>query len=210
MARPPCTLGPPAMTPDPFALDEDGQAADWRAFQAALRASPAKLAAVEAEDAATRQALLGDDQALFQATLAAAAKARPRLPRQRRGRPPGRAWVALPRIVTLTPPAPEAERRAPAGRAAPRGAPGQGHERAHHRRPAGIRPRAQAGPCKPSWPPRARSARPRPRGPARRDTVQLYKQLHDSGLQYGPAFRLLRNVHTPDMAEAPTSAGTVA
>ena len=35
-----------------------------------------------------------------------------------------------------------------------------------------------------------------------RDTVQLYKQLYDSGLQYGPAFRLLRNVHIPDFSEA--------
>ncbi|GMH38182.1 hypothetical protein BSKO_06066 [Bryopsis sp. KO-2023] len=34
--------------------------------------------------------------------------------------------------------------------------------------------------------------------PVPRDTVQLYKQLHESGLQYGPAFRLLRNVHTPE------------
>jgi hypothetical protein len=33
-----------------------------------------------------------------------------------------------------------------------------------------------------------------------RDTVQLYEQLRESGLQYGPAFRLLRNVHTPDMS----------
>ncbi|EIE18679.1 hypothetical protein COCSUDRAFT_59989 [Coccomyxa subellipsoidea C-169] len=33
-----------------------------------------------------------------------------------------------------------------------------------------------------------------------RDTVQLYQQLHASGLQYGPAFRLLRNVHTPDLS----------
>ncbi|PSC74084.1 DNA damage-inducible 1-like [Micractinium conductrix] len=32
-----------------------------------------------------------------------------------------------------------------------------------------------------------------------RDTVQLYQQLWESGLQYGPAFRLLRNVHVPDM-----------
>ncbi|GAB4813179.1 hypothetical protein N2152v2_000225 [Parachlorella kessleri] len=30
------------------------------------------------------------------------------------------------------------------------------------------------------------------------DTVQLYKQLYDSGLQYGPSFRLLRNVHVPE------------
>ncbi|KDD73661.1 hypothetical protein H632_c1955p1 [Helicosporidium sp. ATCC 50920] len=33
-----------------------------------------------------------------------------------------------------------------------------------------------------------------------RDTVQLYAQLRESGLQYGPAFRLLRNVHVPDMS----------
>ncbi|KAL4427169.1 hypothetical protein ABPG77_001173 [Micractinium sp. CCAP 211/92] len=32
-----------------------------------------------------------------------------------------------------------------------------------------------------------------------RDTVQLYQQLRESGLQYGPAFRLLRNVHVPDV-----------
>lgn len=31
-----------------------------------------------------------------------------------------------------------------------------------------------------------------------RDTVQVYRQLYDTGLQYGPAFRLLRNVHVPD------------
>ncbi|GAX85595.1 hypothetical protein CEUSTIGMA_g13010.t1 [Chlamydomonas eustigma] len=31
-----------------------------------------------------------------------------------------------------------------------------------------------------------------------RDTVQLYKQLSEAGLQYGPAFRLLRNVHVPE------------
>ena len=31
-----------------------------------------------------------------------------------------------------------------------------------------------------------------------RDTAQLYAQLAQSGLQYGPAFRLLRNVHVPD------------
>lgn len=30
------------------------------------------------------------------------------------------------------------------------------------------------------------------------DTVQLYQQLAASGLQYGPAFRLLRNVHVPE------------
>lgn len=36
--------------------------------------------------------------------------------------------------------------------------------------------------------------------PTCRDTVQLYQQLHASGLQYGPAFRLLRNVHTPDLS----------
>ncbi|KAG2449186.1 hypothetical protein HYH02_005933 [Chlamydomonas schloesseri] len=33
--------------------------------------------------------------------------------------------------------------------------------------------------------------------PVPRDTVQVYKQLADAGLEYGPAFRLLRNVHVP-------------
>ncbi len=32
-----------------------------------------------------------------------------------------------------------------------------------------------------------------------RDTVQLYAQLAEAGLMYGPAFRLLRNVHVPDI-----------
>ncbi|KAK2079876.1 hypothetical protein QBZ16_002271 [Prototheca wickerhamii] len=36
--------------------------------------------------------------------------------------------------------------------------------------------------------------------PVPRDTVQLYAQLRESGLQYGPAFRLLRNVHVPDVS----------
>ena len=44
--------------------------------------------------------------------------------------------------------------------------------------------------------------------PACRDTVQLYKQLYDSGLQYGPAFRLLRNVHIPDFAEQEKAANS--
>ena len=36
--------------------------------------------------------------------------------------------------------------------------------------------------------------------PVPRDTVQLYAQLREIGLQYGPAFRLLRNVHVPDVS----------
>lgn len=48
-----------------------------------------------------------------------------------------------------------------------------------------------------------------------RDTVQLYKQLAETGLQYGPAFRLLRNVHVPDTtttaaAAAATTAASAA
>ncbi|WIA08343.1 hypothetical protein OEZ85_007784 [Tetradesmus obliquus] len=39
-----------------------------------------------------------------------------------------------------------------------------------------------------------------------RDTVQLYQQLAASGLQYGPAFRLLRNVHVPDTSSTGTAA----
>ena len=34
-----------------------------------------------------------------------------------------------------------------------------------------------------------------------RDTVSIYQRLHESGLQYGPAFRLLRNVHVPCEAD---------
>jgi hypothetical protein len=39
-----------------------------------------------------------------------------------------------------------------------------------------------------------------------RDTLQLYQQLAASGLQYGPAFRLLRNVHMPDTSSTGTAA----
>eukprot|EP01025_Chloroclados_australasicus_P038239 TRINITY_DN3922_c1_g2_i1.p4 TRINITY_DN3922_c1_g2~~TRINITY_DN3922_c1_g2_i1.p4 ORF type:complete len:130 (-),score=21.34 TRINITY_DN3922_c1_g2_i1:589-978(-) len=35
-----------------------------------------------------------------------------------------------------------------------------------------------------------------------KDTVSLYKNLRESGLEYGPSFRLLRNVHVPDPADA--------
>ena len=31
-----------------------------------------------------------------------------------------------------------------------------------------------------------------------RDTVQLYEQMREAGLEYGPSFRLLRNVHVPE------------
>ena len=34
--------------------------------------------------------------------------------------------------------------------------------------------------------------------PVPRDTVQLYEQMREAGLEYGPAFRLLRNVHVPE------------
>eukprot|EP01024_Parvocaulis_polyphysoides_P023212 TRINITY_DN21461_c0_g1_i1.p1 TRINITY_DN21461_c0_g1~~TRINITY_DN21461_c0_g1_i1.p1 ORF type:complete len:126 (-),score=17.99 TRINITY_DN21461_c0_g1_i1:165-542(-) len=34
-----------------------------------------------------------------------------------------------------------------------------------------------------------------------KDTVSLYKKLKESGLEYGPAFRLLRNVHVTDPAD---------
>ena len=33
-----------------------------------------------------------------------------------------------------------------------------------------------------------------------RDVGKIYEGLHKMGLQYGPAFRLLTDVHTPDTA----------
>ncbi|GLC55685.1 hypothetical protein PLESTB_001014500 [Pleodorina starrii] len=46
------------------------------------------------------------------------------------------------------------------------------------------------------WPERTIDAQ-RASAPVPRDTVQVYKQLAEAGLEYGPAFRLLRNVHVP-------------
>ncbi|EFJ46949.1 hypothetical protein VOLCADRAFT_105254 [Volvox carteri f. nagariensis] len=46
------------------------------------------------------------------------------------------------------------------------------------------------------WPERSIDAQ-RASAPVPRDTVQVYKQLAEAGLEYGPAFRLLRNVHVP-------------
>ena len=31
-----------------------------------------------------------------------------------------------------------------------------------------------------------------------RDSVAVYDALHKAGLQYGPAFQLLTNIHVPD------------
>lgn len=31
--------------------------------------------------------------------------------------------------------------------------------------------------------------------------MQVYEQLRAAGLQYGPSFRLLRNIHVPDAAQ---------
>lgn len=50
---------------DPFALNEDGTAKDPVAFQAALRADPAKLEALEKEPEVA-QIILGDDINGFQ------------------------------------------------------------------------------------------------------------------------------------------------
>ncbi len=36
------------------------------------------------------------------------------------------------------------------------------------------------------------------RRPLGRDSVAVYDALHKAGLQYGPAFQLLTNIHVPD------------
>lgn len=69
---------PAAMASDPFALTEAGTAVDWKAFQAAIRADPVKLRAVQEEDATTRDVLLGDNEAAFQDTVSTAVKVRQR------------------------------------------------------------------------------------------------------------------------------------
>lgn len=57
----------PALDPG-FALAEDGSARDPQAFQAALRADPSKLAAIEADEA-LKEVILGDDTGPLQDLL---------------------------------------------------------------------------------------------------------------------------------------------
>ncbi|KAG2499624.1 hypothetical protein HYH03_002563 [Edaphochlamys debaryana] len=117
--------------PDPFALTEDGSAADPAAFRAALLADEGRRAALEAFPE-FKDTVTGDDVQAFQDLLRRAVQAE----RSRQERVAAR-W---------------AERTIDAQRAS---------------------------------------------APVPRDTVQVYKQLAEAGLEYGPAFRLLRNVHVP-------------
>ncbi|PNH03447.1 hypothetical protein TSOC_010498, partial [Tetrabaena socialis] len=140
-------VAPPAAAPpaaaaaaaaDPFALTDDGAAVDPAAFQAALMADPARMAAVAAlpGSEAHMAVLAGPDLGALQRLLREAMQAEgSRLERQ------ARRW---------------AERTVDAQRAS---------------------------------------------APVPRDTVHVYKQLAEAGLEYGPAFRLLRNVHVPLPAE---------
>jgi hypothetical protein len=118
----------------PLALDAEGRAKDPVAFQQAIKADPAKLAALEKEPE-TAKIVLGDDMNALQDLLKSvyqAEKKRVELLNKRRAE----RTIDAQRTDATVP----------------------------------------------------------------RDTVQLYEQLRASGLQYGPAFRLLRNVHVPDTA----------
>ena len=177
---------PPTTTPDPFALRPDGAAVDPGAYRAAALAD-ARIKADLADDPDTAAVLeSGDDGALQELLKAVFAVTRSREGGGRRAAekkrfdplpPPLRRRPAAP----STPPAPwrsalstpsARRRRCPGGN----GRGGEGGE--------GERKTAAHPPTLPLSSPS--------------DTVQLYQQLADAGLQYGPAFRLLRNVHVPE------------
>ena len=80
----PACASPSAMSADPYALLEDGSAADPAAFREALRADPAKMEALEAEPEVAK-VVLGDDVDAFQELIKSVSQvrcARRRAPRR--------------------------------------------------------------------------------------------------------------------------------
>jgi hypothetical protein len=69
------------MSADPYALLEDGSAADPAAFREALRADPAKMEALEAEPEVAR-VVLGDDVDAFQELIKSVSQVRCALRRE--------------------------------------------------------------------------------------------------------------------------------
>eukprot|EP00887_Chlorella_sp_A99_P007033 scaffold2.g7033.t1 len=158
-------------TTDPYAMNDDGTAKDPVAFREALKADPAKLEALEKEPEVYK-IVLGEDVNAFQELIKSVYQAR--------GLGSLDEWERL-------------RRSAGGSRAA-----------GCSRRPAAssaaglTRPRAPTRPVQSEKKRQERLAK----GMAERtiDAQRLYAQLRESGLQYGPAFRLLRNVHTPDVS----------
>lgn len=73
------------MSADPYALLEDGSAADPAAFREALRADPAKMEALEAEPEVAK-VVLGDDVDAFQELIKSVSQVRCARRRARGGR----------------------------------------------------------------------------------------------------------------------------
>jgi hypothetical protein len=181
------------MSADPYALLEDGSAADPAAFREALRADPAKMEALEAEPEVAK-VVLGDDVDAFQELIKSVSQVR-----CARRREVERARVSR-RAASLS------ILGAPRARSARVRTARTRFSRSRPRRPStDVRPpaRAQAERRRQERLSKGMAERTidaqRVSATVPRDTVQLYAQLRESGLQYGPAFRLLRNVHVPDV-----------
>ena len=83
--RAPSLASPSAMSADPYALLEDGSAADPAAFREALRADPARMEALEAEPEVAK-VVLGDDVDAFQELIKSVSQVRCARRRARGGR----------------------------------------------------------------------------------------------------------------------------
>ena len=198
------------MSTDPLALRPDGTALDPAAFRAAALADP-RISRDLADDPDTRAVLESGDDGAIQELLKAVHVV---------WRAcvlcvwwEGGAWWRTPTMAAVmfhpppflsSPPPPPLS----TGRNAPRRACGPHHVGAHHRRPARVGAGAAVRECgggRERGRPRDRTHTQQPTplpfslSHTHSDTVQLYQQLADAGLQYGPAFRLLRNVHVPEV-----------
>lgn len=173
---------------DPFALKDDGSAKNPAAYREALAKDPARVKALAAADPALSAALLGDDANAMQAMLrkARSHRACARVPRRLlRARTRG-ASDATPRLP-------------PRG---PHHLPQRSPLPAHPPHPAQVKSDAVAADDRSAAFLLTSLERVRARCTLPRDSASVYEGLAQVGLQYGPAFRLLTDVHVPDRSPA--------
>lgn len=195
---------------DPFATRDDGSAKDPAAYRAAIQKDPVRLKAL-AEDPALSAAVLGGDANAMQAMLR---KARaPAVPRDRGGRAggcgrgedsspsraSGRRFPRAPRAGSHASPAPRAGARGqqPCGRH------GGGSDDDLDGAKCVFSARFRAL----SWfAADAHALAVRAKCTVPKDSVTAYEEMNKNGLQYGPAFRLLTDIHIMDHSASTAAA----